>query len=83
MDHQYKENGARSMYSNYNQMRAFVECSPNKFKKIIPYRPFYRAIDETLKIPKKCWPLLYLNFIRVLPFSSISPRLQDGYYYCK
>ena len=33
-------------------------------KKIIPYRPFHRVIDETLKIPKKCWPLLYLNFIR-------------------
>ena len=33
MDHQYKENGARNMYSNYNQIRAFVECSPNKSKK--------------------------------------------------
>ena len=32
MDHQYRENGARNMYSNYNQMRAYVECSPNKLK---------------------------------------------------
>ena len=30
MDHQYKENGARNIYSNYNQMRAYVECSPNQ-----------------------------------------------------
>ena len=26
MDHQYRENGARNVYSNYNQMRAYVEC---------------------------------------------------------
>ena len=32
--------------------------------KNIPYRPFDRAIDETLKIPEKCWPLLYLNFTK-------------------
>ena len=42
----------RETYSNYKQMRAYVECSPNQPKKIIPYRPFHRAIDETLKIPK-------------------------------
>ena len=30
MDHQYKENGARNIYSNYNQMRAYGECSPKK-----------------------------------------------------
>ena len=53
MDHQYGENGARNIYSNYNQMRAYVECSPNQSKKIIPYRRFHLAIDETLKIPKR------------------------------
>ena len=41
-------------------------------KKIIPYRPFHRVIDETLKIPERCWPLLYFNFTRVLQFSSTS-----------
>ena len=30
MDLQYKENGARNIYSNYNQVRAYVECSPNQ-----------------------------------------------------
>ena len=39
-------------------------------KKIIPFRPFYRAIDETLKIPEKCWPLLYLNFTKVDNFTN-------------
>ena len=33
-DHQYGENGARNIYSNYNQMRAYVECSPNQSKKL-------------------------------------------------
>ena len=28
MDHQYKGNGVRNIYSNYNQMRGYVECSP-------------------------------------------------------
>ena len=32
MDHQYKEKGERNMYSTYNQMRAYVECSPNQLK---------------------------------------------------
>ena len=69
MDRQYRENSARNIYSNYNQMRTYVECSPNQSKKIIPYRPFHRAIDETLKFPEQCWPFLYLNFNRVLQFS--------------
>ena len=30
MGHQYSENSARDMYSNYNQMRAYLECSPNQ-----------------------------------------------------
>ena len=34
MDHQYRENGARNTYSNYNQMRAYVECSLNQSKEL-------------------------------------------------
>ena len=30
MDYQYRENGARNIYSNCNQMRAYAECSPNQ-----------------------------------------------------
>ena len=33
MDYQYRENGARNVYSNYNQMRAYVEWSPKSIKK--------------------------------------------------
>ena len=32
MDRQYRENGERKLYSNYNQMRAYVECSRNQSK---------------------------------------------------
>ena len=32
MDHQYEESDARNIYSTYNQMRAYVECSPNQSK---------------------------------------------------
>ena len=34
MDHKHRENGARNIYSNYNQMRAYVERSPNQSKKL-------------------------------------------------
>ena len=33
INHQIGENGARNIYSNYNQTRAYVECSPNQPKK--------------------------------------------------
>ena len=49
MDHQYRENGPRNIYLNYNQMRAYVKCSPNQSK---TYRRFHRAIDETLISPE-------------------------------
>ena len=33
MDHQYRENGAKNIYSNHNQMRAYVVCPKNQSKK--------------------------------------------------
>ena len=32
MDHQYRENGGRNIYSNYNQMKAYVQYFPNQSK---------------------------------------------------
>ena len=32
MDHQYRENSTRNIYSNYNQMTAYAECSLNQSK---------------------------------------------------
>ena len=32
MDHQYRENGERNIYSKYNQMRGYVECSLDQSK---------------------------------------------------
>ena len=33
MDHQFRENGARNIHSNYDKMRAYVECSTNQSEK--------------------------------------------------
>ena len=33
MEHQYRENGASNTYYNCNQIRAYVEWSPNQSKK--------------------------------------------------
>ena len=78
MDHQCKENGARNIYSNYNQMRACVECSPNQ--KNYTLSTFPSSNRRNFKDPEMCRPLLYLHFTRVLQFSSTSPRFQDGYH---
>ena len=62
MDHQYGENGVRNIYSDYNQIRAYVECFPNQSKKLY-------LIDLSIEqsaIPEKCWPFLYSKFPRVL-----------------
>ena len=45
------ENGARNTYSNYNQMRLMLNALQIN-QKIIPFLPFHRAIDETLRIPE-------------------------------
>ena len=52
MDHQYRENGERDIYSNYNQMRAYIECSPNQ-SKCWPflYLNSTRAVLEFSSIP--------------------------------
>ena len=47
MDHQYRENGARNIYSNYNQMIAYVECSPDQSKKLYLIG---LSIDQLMKL---------------------------------
>ena len=47
MDRQYRENGARHIYSNCNQMRAYVECSPNQSKKLYL---FDLSIEQSTKL---------------------------------
>ena len=34
IDHLYRENGARNIYSNYIQMKTYFECYPSQSKKI-------------------------------------------------
>ena len=40
MDRQFGENGATNIYPNYNQMRAYVEYSPNQSKKNYTFSTF-------------------------------------------
>ena len=47
MDHQYRENGERKIYSNYNKMRAYVNCSPNQPKKLYL---FDLTIEQSTKL---------------------------------
>ena len=76
MDHQYGENGGRNMYSNYNQMRAYVKCSPNQSKILC-------LIDLYIEQSTKLWRVLksagrfcvWIYQSIILQFSSISPRL--------
>ena len=48
MDHWCRENGARNIYSNYNHMRPYVECSPNQSKKLY-------LIDLSIEQSTKLW----------------------------
>ena len=48
MDHQYRENGSRNIFSDYNQMRAYVECSPNQSKQLY-------LIDLSIEQSTKLW----------------------------
>ena len=48
MDHQYRKNGARNIYSSYNQMRAYVDCSPSQSKKLY-------LIDFSIEQSTKLW----------------------------
>ena len=59
MDYQYKENGARNIYSSYNQMRAYVECFPNQSKEL----HLIDLSDEILKSPdlSVTWLLPLIN----------------------
>ena len=86
MDYQYRGNGARNIYSNYNQMRAYVECSPNQSKKnytlsTFPSSNLRNFEDSGIVLTVSVSPE-YLSFTRVLQFSSNSPGLKDGYHYC-
>ena len=69
MDHQYGENGAINIYSNYNQMRAYVDCSPNQSIKNKSYTlsTFPLSNQRNFEDYRKWWAVsVYLNFTRVL-----------------
>ena len=50
MDHQYRENGARNIYSNYNQMGAYVKCSQKNYALSTFPSSNRRKFDESGKV---------------------------------
>ena len=68
MDYQYRGNGTRNINSNYNQMRAYVECSQNQSKEL-------SLINLSTEQSTKLWEFRNstgLFCISILP---------DGYHY--
>ena len=73
MDHQYGENGARNIGSNYNQIRAYVERSSNQPKSYI-LSTFPSSNRRNFEDSGKVLAVSVSDFTRVLQFSSTSPR---------
>ena len=73
MDHQYRKT-VRETYIQTIIRRELMLNAPQINKKILPYQPFHQAIDETIDEILKI-PFLYLNFNKVIQFSSTSQGL--------
>ena len=76
MDHHYREKGAKNIYSNYNQMRAYVECSPDQSKKLYLIDLSIEQSTKLLRFWKSAGCFCILNFTKVLEFSSTSPHFK-------
>ena len=79
MDHQYRKNAERNIYSNYNQTRVYVECSPNQSKRYT-LSTFPSSNRRNFEDSGKVLAVSVSEFTRVLQFRSTSPRLKDGYH---
>ena len=75
MDHQYIENGVRNMYSNYNQMRANVECFPNHSKKLSLIDFSIEQSTKRLKIPEKIPAVSVSEFYHSIAVQLDQPML--------
>ena len=38
------------------------------------------SIEQSMKIPGKCWPLVYLNFYQSIAVQLYQPTLDDSHY---
>ena len=78
MDHQYRENGARNIYSNYNQMKAYVEYSPNQSKNYT-LLTFPSSNRRNFENTAKVLAVYVSEFYQSI---AVQPTLKDGYHYC-
>ena len=85
MDHHYKENGARNIYSKYNQMRTCVECFPNQSKNYtLPTFPSsnQQNFEESGKVLAISVSKVYQS-IAVQLYQSTLIRWLSSLYVCK
>ena len=68
MDHQYGKNDVGNRYSNYNQMRAYVECSPNQSKKLY-------LIDHSIEQSTKVQAVSVFEFYQSIAVQLYQPTL--------
>ena len=78
MDHQYRENDAINIYSNYNQMRAYVECFTNQSKNYIlwTFPSSNRRNFENSRI------VLLVSVSQFYQSIAVQLCLSDAYHYC-
>ena len=69
MNHQYGLNGARNISSDYNQIRAYVESSPNQSKKSYTLSTFPSSYQQNFEDSGKV-----LEFCQSIPVQLTSPR---------
>ena len=86
MDHQYGGNGARNIYSNCNQMRAYVECFPNQSKKFHTLLTFPSSNRQNFEDSGKVLAISvskFYNSIAVQLYQSTLLRWLSVMYVCK
>ena len=75
MDCQCRENGGRKVYSNYNQMRAFVECYLNQSKKNYTLSTFRSSNRRNFEDSGKVLAMSVSEFYQSIAVQHYQPTL--------
>ena len=70
------ENGMRNIYSNHNQMRVYVECSPNHSKKNYTLTTFPSSNRRNFEDSGKVLVISVFEFYQRIAVQLSQPRLR-------
>ena len=70
------ENGARNRYSNYNQMRAYVECSPNQSNKLFTLSTFPSSNRRNFEDSRIVLAVSVSQFYQSIAVQLYQPKLR-------